>query len=126
MAERDMKTALSTSLKAEERALDSRMAKADAYFSHAGTTPITAAEPPHTAPALAHDKVIRDGFSMPANDYKLIAAIQARALTAGIGVTKSKVLRAGLRVLDAMPVEQLKEVLAAVEDVKTGRPLVRL
>ena len=126
MAERDMKTALSASLKAEERALDTRMAKADAYFSHAGTTPITAAEPPHTAPALAHDKVIRDGFSMPASDYKLIAAIQARALTAGIGVTKSKVLRAGLRVLGAMPVEQLKEVLAAVEDVKTGRPLVRL
>jgi hypothetical protein len=63
---------------------------------------------------------------MPVSDYKLIAAIQARALTAGIGVTKSKVLRAGLRVLDAMPVEQLKEVLAAVEDVKTGRPLVRL
>jgi hypothetical protein len=125
MAERDMKSALSASLQAEERALDTRMAKADAYFSHAGTTPITAAEPPHTAPALAHDKVIRDGFSMPASDYKLIAAIQARALTAGIGVTKSKILRAGLRVLDVMPVEQLKEVLAAVEDVKTGRPLVR-
>ena len=62
---------------------------------------------------------------MPASDYKLIAAIQARALTAGIGMNKSKVLRAGLRVLDAMPVEQLKEVLATVEDVKTGRPLVR-
>ena len=125
MAERDMKSALSASLQAEERALDTRMAKADAYFSHAGTTPITAAEPPHTAPALAHNKVIRDGFSMPASDYKLIAAIQARALTAGIGVTKSKILRAGLRVLDAMPVEQLKEVLSAVEDVKTGRPMVR-
>jgi hypothetical protein len=125
MAERDMKSALSASLQAEEHALDTRMAKADAYFAHAGTAPSTTAEQPHTSPAKAHDKVIRDGFSMPASDYKLIAAIQARALTAGIGVTKSKILRAGLRVLDAMPVEQLKEVLAAVEDVKTGRPLVR-
>ena len=62
---------------------------------------------------------------MPASDYKRIAEIRSRALTAGIGVTKSKVLRAGLRLLDALPVEQLKEVLAAVEDVKTGRPLVR-
>jgi hypothetical protein len=62
---------------------------------------------------------------MPASDYKLIAEIQSRALTSGLGVTKSKVLRAGLRLLDAMSSEQLKEVLAAVEDVKTGRPLVR-
>jgi hypothetical protein len=68
---------------------------------------------------------MRDGFSMPASDYMLIAAIQARALTTGMGVTKSKILRAGLRVLDVRPVEPLKEVLAAVEDVKTGRPLVR-
>jgi hypothetical protein len=125
MAERDMKSALSASLKAEERSLDTRMAKAEAYFSHEGPSPINAAEQPSKSPAMAHDKVIRDGFSMPASDYKLIAAIQARALTSGIGVTKSKVLRAGLHVLGALPLEQLKEVLTAVEDVKTGRPLVR-
>jgi hypothetical protein len=118
MAERDMKSALSASLKAEERSLETRMAQAEAYFSHEGPSPLNAS-------AMAHDKVIRDGFSMPTGDYKLIAAIQARALTSGIGVTKSKVLRAGLRVLDALPLEQLKEVLTAVEDVKTGRPLVR-
>ena len=74
---------------------------------------------------MAHDKVIRDGFSMPASDYKLIAAIQKPALISGVGVTKSKVLRAGLYVPDAIPLEQLKEVLTAVEDVKTGRPLAR-
>jgi hypothetical protein len=125
MAEKDMKAALGASLKAEERSLDTRMAKAEAYFSHEGTSPINTSEQPSTSPALAHDKVIRDGFSMPASDYKLIAEIQSRALTSGLGVTKSKVLRAGLRLLDAMSSEQLKEVLAAVEDVKTGRPLVR-
>jgi hypothetical protein len=125
MAERDMKAALGASLKAEERSLDTRMAKAEAYFSHADTAPINTAEQPHESPAMTHDKVIRDGFSMPASDYKLIAGIQDRALTSGLGVTKSKVLRAGLRVLDAMPVEQLKEVLSAIEDVKTGRPMVR-
>jgi hypothetical protein len=125
MAERDMKSALSASLKAEERSLETRMAQAEAYFSHEGPSPLNASEQPNKSPAMAHDKVIRDGFSMPTGDYKLIAAIQARALTSGIGVTKSKVLRAGLRVLDALPLEQLKEVLTAVEDVKTGRPLVR-
>jgi hypothetical protein len=97
-----------------------RLAKADAYFqtqeAHAGP----AATPP-PAPA----KVIRDGFTMPADDYALIAQLQATGLESGLAVSKSAVLRAGLHALKAMSPEDLRQVLAALEKVKPGRPAKR-
>jgi len=45
---------------------------------------------------------MRDGFTMPADDYALIAQLQATGLEAGLAVSKSAVLRAGLHALKAM------------------------
>ncbi len=121
-----MKKALGESLQAEENAVDDRVAKAETYFAREGNPPIQISEKPQKSFGTAHAKVVRDGFSMPSVDYKLIAEIQSRGLEAGISATKSKVLRAGLRALNALPPDELKEALSAVEDVKTGRPLMRL
>ena len=117
MAHRDMKAALTASLYAEHQAVQDRLAKADAYFqtqeAHAGLA---------TAPSPAPEKVIRDGFTMPADDYALIAQLQATGLAAGLAVSKSAVLRAGLHALQALSPDDLRQVFAALEKVKPGRP----
>jgi hypothetical protein len=117
MAHRDMKAALTASLQAENQAVQDRLARADAYFqtqeAHTGQA---------TTPSPAPEKVIRDGFTMPADDYALIAKLQATGLEVGLAVSKSEVLRAGLHALTALSPDDLRQVFAALEKVKPGRP----
>jgi len=107
MTKKTMKDALAASLRAELPTVAERVARAEAYFE--------APAPP------AREKVIRDGFTMPASDYALIAQVQATSLQAAISVTKSEVLRAGLQVLRRLPLAELTQVLRELEKVKTGR-----
>ena len=120
MAPRDMKAALTASLHAEHQAVQARLAKADAYFqtqeAHTGQA---------AAPSPAPEKVMRDGFTMPADDYALIAQLQASGLQAGVAVSKSEVLRAGLHALQALSAADLRQVFAALAKVKPGRPAKR-
>ena len=117
MAHRDMKAALTASLQAENQAVQARLARADAYFQTQ-----EAQTGQGTTPSPAPEKVIRDGFTMPADDYALIAQLQATGLEAGLAVSKSEVLRAGLHALKALSPDELRQVLAALEKVKPGRP----
>src|SRR6266700_1356515 len=117
MAQRDMKAALTASLHAEHQAVQERLAKADAYFQTQ-----EAPTGPAAAPAPAPEKVMRDGFTIPAEDYALIAQLQATGLEAGLAVSKSAVLRAGLHALKAMSPDARRQVFAALEKVKPGRP----
>ena len=50
---------------------------------------------------------MRDGFTMPADDYALIAQLQATDLESGLAVSKSAVLRAGLHALRGYPETKL-------------------
>ena len=117
MAKRVMKEALGASLRAEHQATADRFARAEAYFDTREHRPAPAAAVP------AREKVIRDGFTMPAGDYALIAQVQAASLQTGLNVTKSEVLRAGLHALSQMSPEELQQLLMALEKVKTGRPI---
>ncbi len=65
-------------------------------------------------------KVVRDSFTMPQNDYALIATLKEKAV--GVHVKKSELLRAGLRLLSKLTATQLKKSVAEVEKIKTGRP----
>jgi len=67
-------------------------------------------------------KVVRDSFTMPQTDYDLIAAIKQKALTGGLHVKKSELLRAGLHTLSKLSSAQLKQTVTALEKIKTGRP----
>jgi len=67
-------------------------------------------------------KVVRDSFTMPVADYDLIGILKQRCIGLGIAMKKSELLRAGLAALDRMPDQDLAQVAAAVESVKTGRP----
>jgi hypothetical protein len=66
--------------------------------------------------------VIRDSFTMPVRDYELIGALKSKCIGLGLAVKKSELLRAGLHALTQISDENLAQVIAAVESVKTGRP----
>ncbi len=67
-------------------------------------------------------KLVRDSFTIPKNEYAAIDALKARALTLGVAIKKSELLRAGLMQLNALGEAELKAALAAVPTLKTGRP----
>lgn len=71
---------------------------------------------------LPKAKVIRDSFSFPEQDYLKISELKKICLAEGIHVKKGEILRAGLGLLSGLTVEQLKQTVAQVERVKTGRP----
>jgi hypothetical protein len=67
-------------------------------------------------------KVVRDSFTMPEADYRMLAELKERCLAGGKKVKKSELLRAGVNLLAAMPANRLLAVLAKLDSVKTGRP----
>jgi hypothetical protein len=67
-------------------------------------------------------KVVRDSFTMPHNDYAKIAELKQVCQKAGVQVKKSELLRAGLHALGKLSLAQLKQTIAQMEQIKTGRP----
>ncbi|WP_367946966.1 MULTISPECIES: hypothetical protein [Paraburkholderia] len=59
---------------------------------------------------------------MPKSDYEKLAALKQKCLDAGVAVKKSELLRAGLLLLEGVPIARLLDAISAVETVKTGRP----
>ncbi|MFH2139821.1 MAG: hypothetical protein ABII63_03410 [Pseudomonadota bacterium] len=81
-----------------------------------------AAKPMKKVAAPKKVKVVRDSFSMPQDDYALIAKLKEKAQAAGMQVKKSALLRAGLQLLDKSSALQLKRVISGLTPIKTGRP----
>lgn len=67
-------------------------------------------------------RVIRDGFSMPPGDYEILYELKQRLLQEKRDVTKSGLLRAGLRKLQEMSAEELVAAMDTLEPIKQGRP----
>lgn len=67
-------------------------------------------------------KIIRDSFTMPENDYNILAALKKKCLAGGIAVKKSELLRAGLKSLAGMSQLALKKELSKLDEIKIGRP----
>jgi hypothetical protein len=115
MTKKDMRKALGASLRAEVDAVKTRFERAETALARSSTTT------PPVAP-VPEERVVRDSFTMPTDEYEQIAALKKRGLQRGVSATKSEVLRAGLAVLRAMDDRQLADVLGNVPKVKTGRP----
>lgn len=120
MAKKDMKSALGASLKAEEQAVRSRFEKAESVIGRVKSSPRA-----QGSSRNGTDKVIRDSFTIPGEEYKLISRIKGRCMKAGISANKSEVLRAGLAALQAMPDKDLANLFGKLPRVKTGRPPVK-
>ena len=116
MTRKSMRDALGASIKAEEQATTDRFDRAEGIFS----------KPSEKPEVISHEpipKVTRDSFTMPSTDYDLIARTKARCLKAGMSVTKSEIIRAGLHALGQMSETELKMLFDTLEKVKTGRPI---
>jgi len=152
MATKNRKSALTASLKAEEVKVAAAQpmpaekpkapvtkAKATAPAKPRVAAPAAKAAPTPAKPAApakadkpekakkagkreAAQKVVRDSFTMPKDDYDLIAELKKKCAEIGIGAKKGELLRAGLKALSALSAAQLKARLAGVEKIKTGRP----
>lgn len=70
-------------------------------------------------------KVIRDAFTMPAEDHCLFSVIQQRCLSLGIATTKSEILRAALNHLSSLEDKAIIKVIKAVPKIKAGRPATK-
>ncbi len=75
-----------------------------------------------SAKKVKRDNVVRDSFTMPKSDYKLIDTLKTKCLGLGMAVKKSEMLRAGLAVLAALPSDDLVQAVGGLARVKTGRP----
>jgi hypothetical protein len=73
-------------------------------------------------PARAKEKLVRDSFTMPRNEFALIAQLKERALGFKRATKKSELLRAGLQALAAASDAQLQALLVALPQLKAGRP----
>ena len=133
---RDRKAALAASIQAEREATQARVPrfdkfeKAEAALSgvekptpaRVGRSKAAVAARPAHVRGVSLEKVTRDSFTMPSSDYEKIGQLRAKCLKAGLSVTKSEIIRAGLHALESLSVEHLREVIRALEKVKTGRP----
>lgn len=122
MAKKDMKSALKGSLIKEEQAIKDRFEKAETLLSKEKEL-----APPNEKKKIKPQikeklKVIRDSFTMPQVDYELIISLKKRSINLGVEITKSEILRAGLKALEQMPEEEFLSKIALVEKIKTGRP----
>lgn len=67
-------------------------------------------------------KLVRDSFKFPEQEYAAIDALKARCLENGQAIKKSELVRAGLVALQALSDKQLLRTLDSLEKLKTGRP----
>lgn len=132
----NLKSALAASIGAEQQSVADRFKRAESLLGEKAPEP--QAEPPASLQeTLASDqatprklpaalpkieRVIRDSFTMPENDHRRIAELQERCLQAGVAVTKSEIVRAGLIALQKLPLADLRQYVEAVEKMKPGRP----
>ncbi|MFM9913020.1 MAG: hypothetical protein ACKVN9_05775 [Methylophilaceae bacterium] len=70
----------------------------------------------------AKQKMVRDSFTMPEDDYSILNALKAKCLVNGMEVKKSELLRAGLIALSKFADTALIQAVSEVEKLKTGRP----
>jgi len=132
MEDTTLKTALSKSIRAEEKKVMVKKPpvtpKKTAHSPSRGK-PTSAAKPvkksaaPKKIEKQSHkQKNVRDSFSMPENEYKVLSEIKKKCLANGIEVKKSELLRAGLKSLGEMSLVTLKKQLAKLDAIKVGRP----
>lgn len=94
------------------------------------STPSPASRPAEPSPVTAagkegkakKPKLVRDSFTIPKDEYAAIETLKQRCTAMAQPVKKSELLRAGLKVLAAMPDAALRKAVQAVPSIKTGRP----
>lgn len=71
---------------------------------------------------LVKPKLVRDSFTIPKDEYQVLADLKARMTKLMQPAKKSELLRAGLKALASMSDAAIKKALLDVPSIKTGRP----
>lgn len=109
------KSGVKGAVKAAAQALAGRRAPA-------ARKPPAVAVVPRDAILAARPVLVRDSFTMPENEYAVLAQVKQACLRAGVEVKKSELLRIGVALLGQIDVATLKTVLGTLPQLKTGRP----
>ena len=67
-------------------------------------------------------KQVRDSFTMPENEYAVLADVKKACLKAGVEIKKSDLLRIGVSLIKNLKVTDIKQSLATLPPLKVGRP----
>lgn len=67
-------------------------------------------------------KLVRDSFTIPKDEYGVLAELKQRCAKLEHPAKKSELLRAGIKALAGMSDKSLLTALKAVPSIKTGRP----
>ena len=111
------KTAASKAAEKAKPAKETKQAKQPKQTKQKVTKPKTSkAEKPKKP------KLVRDSFTMPAQEYALLAQVKKTCHADGIPIKKSELLRIGVAQLAAMSTKKLKAAQAALTPLRAGRP----
>ncbi len=79
-----------------------------------------------SAPARAEKpkkpKLVRDSFTMPEDEYALLARLKKSCVAAGFEIKKSELLRIGVSLLSGMDPKKLQAAQQSLPQLKAGRP----
>ena len=67
-------------------------------------------------------KQVRDSFTMPENEYAVLAQVKKSCLKAGVEIKKSDLLRIGVSLIKNLKIAELKDILNSLTPLKVGRP----
>jgi hypothetical protein len=100
-----------------------KMARDAARAIAAPAKPVRAKAAPAPAPLpAARPHLVRDSFTMPEQEYAVLATVKQACLKAGFEVKKSELLRIGVALLGQLDMASLRAVLGSLPQLKTGRP----
>lgn len=117
----NIRSALGKSLEAEEKNIQQRFEQAEKIMDNQDDN----LNPTKTVSEEKKEKtqrVIRDSFTLPVEDHRLINTLKQRCLQNAVQVNKSELIRAGLHALQQSSDSELLKILAHLTKVKTGRP----
>ncbi|GAC1319201.1 MAG: hypothetical protein NVS3B11_13750 [Collimonas sp.] len=77
---------------------------------------------PDVKPKVKKAKLVRDSFTMPADEYQVLGEVKKTFLKAGLEVKKSELLRVGVALIRELDLASLKLAVASLPPVKAGRP----
>lgn len=117
-AAKSTRPAVKAAVKAAAKSL---AAPAPKRAARKASAPVAGREQARDAGA-ARPQLVRDSFTMPEQEYAVLAEVKQACLRAGIDVKKSELLRIGVALLGQVDIATLRSVLAALPQLKTGRP----
>lgn len=69
-----------------------------------------------------HAQLVRDSFTIPENEYALLAETKKACLAAGFEIKKSELIRIGIAMVHELGTSKIKKAHQVLQPVKTGRP----